>query len=168
MEIGGNMKMLKVLGVTLLLLTSLLTSCGVLHKMPPDQAVKLAIVRQLTDTQQAIAQDLGIQSGTQSGTQSGLPDKPGFKPNFKIDQMTIQSREKLTQQPVQQGPITGDIYRVRGTFSATLATPGRPVKQSSPFDIYLSTNPQDDSAEVKTWFLVKQPPNQASPTATGE
>jgi hypothetical protein len=158
-KIEGTMKMFRVLCLALLLL---LTSCGVLQPMPPNQAVKLAITRQLTDTQQAIAQELGIPSSTQLNPKDGPIDKSGFKPNFKIDQLTIQSREKLNKQPVPQGQITGDVYRVRGTFSATLAAPGHPVKQSSPFDIYLSTDPQDDSSEVKTWFLIKQPPDQAN------
>lgn len=137
------MKIFRVLGLALLLLMGLLTSCAVLNQMPPDQAVKLAIAHQLTHTQQAIAQDLGIQKGLQD------------TPNFKIDKLTIQGREKLNKQPVHQGPITGDVYRVRGTFSATLDALGHPIQESSPFDIYLSTNPQDDNAAVKTWFLIE-------------
>ncbi len=131
------MKRLKLVCLALLLIV--LTGCGVLSQTPPDQAVKLALAQQLTNTQQAIAQDLGI-------TPSDSP------PNFKIDQLTVTSRQKLAKSSLQRDDIPGDAYRVRGTFEATLTGANRQIQQSSPFDLYLSADLETDS-ETQTWFF---------------
>ena len=122
------------------------TGCGAFAQVPPDRAVQLAIARQLTHTQHTLARDLGIAVETDLA----------FKPNFKIDNFTVSSRQKI---PSADARYPGDVYRVRGTFKATLAAPNRQLKaasvqQTSPFDIYLSTNPKDDS-DVETWFLIE-------------
>ncbi len=151
------MKMFRVLFLALLLL---LTGCGVLNQVPPNRAVKLAIAQQLTNTQQSIAQSLG------------MAPEPEIKPNFTVNRLNVESREKLTgSQRVSAAAISprrypGDLYRVRGTFEATLRAPNRKtqqkIQQSSAFEVYLSTDPQD-TREIETWFLVK--PSEAIPAA---
>lgn len=133
------MKKLKLACLALLLIV--LTGCGVLSQTPPDQAVKLALSQQLTNTQQAIAQDLGITTSN-------------AVPNFKIDQLNVTSRQKLAKSSLQRDDIPGDAYRVRGTFETTLTGANRQIQQSSPFDIYLSADLEDDS-ETQTWFFFK-------------
>ncbi len=150
------MKMFRVLCLALLLL---LTGCGVLNQVPPNQAVKLAIAQQLTNTQQSIAQNLGMLSESE------------IKPNFTVNRLSVESREKLSgpqrvSAAVSPHRYPGDLYRVRGTFEATLRAPNRKIQtkiqRSSAFEVYLSTDPQDTS-EVETWFLVR--PSDAIPAA---
>ncbi|MGB7248348.1 MAG: hypothetical protein WBC73_05360 [Phormidesmis sp.] len=140
------------LALSLVFLTSLLTGCDRFSQVPPNQAVKLAIAHQLTKTQQALAQDLGLAT-TATGES---------KPNFKIDALVVQSREKLTDPTFQQDRYPSDLYRVRGTYQAHLTAPSLRSTQSeqpdTPFDLYLGTNPQPDSeGDVETWFLVEPP-----------
>ena len=123
----------------LILLMIVLTSCGVLSQTPPTQAIKLALAQQLTDTQQTLARDLGV------------ADSPSA-PNFKINRITVDSRKKLDKSRLQREDIPGDAYRVRGTFEATLTGANRRIQQSSPFEIYLSADLEDDS-ETQTWFF---------------
>lgn len=150
--------MFRVLCLALLLL---LTGCGVLNQVPPNQAVKLAIAQQLTNNQQDIAQNLG------------MPSEPEIKPNFTVNRLNVKSREKLTGSQrvsaaaaVSPRRYPGDLYRVRGTFEATLRAPSRKtqrkIQHSSPFEVYLSTDPQD-TREVETWFFAK--PSDAVPVA---
>ncbi|MGC1307077.1 MAG: hypothetical protein WA885_07600 [Phormidesmis sp.] len=133
------MRMLRLLCLACLLL---LTGCGVLAQMPPDQAVRLAIAQQLTDTQQTLATELGI---------------PNPKPNFQVKKLDVRSRQKLTEPAYQRYP--GEVYRVRGTFEAVLTSPEKKekIEQESPFEVYLSINPQDDS-EIETWFFIRPDP----------
>lgn len=149
--------MFRVLCLALLLL---LTGCGVLNQVPPNQAVKLAIAQQLTNAQQSIAQNLG------------MPSEPEIKPNFTVNRINVESREKLASSKrssaaaVSSRRYPGDLYRVRGTFEATLRAPNRKtqkkIQQSSAFEVYLGTDPQD-TREAETWFLIK--PSEALPAA---
>ena len=128
--------MLRIICLAALLL---LTSCGVLAQTPPDQVVKLAIAQTLTNQQQAIAQALNLSDS---------------KPNFKIDKIDIKRREKISSTDFKQYP--GEVYRVRGTFNTTLRGPTKSsqLESNNPFDLYLSTDPEDTS-ETQTWFLLK-------------
>lgn len=119
----------------------LLTSCGILAQTPPDKVVRLAIAQTLTHTQQTLAQDLNLSAP---------------KPNFKLKKITVNSREKVNGSAYQQYP--GEVYRVRGTFDATLSGQLSGQSQTSaqtdnPFDLYLSTDP-NDTDEFETWFLI--------------
>lgn len=133
--------------VCLAALLILLTGCGVMAETPPKQAIQLALSQRLENTQASLA--LGL----------GLSDELGRTPNFKINQLTVQSREKLTGEAFENR-APGDVYRVRGTFSTTL-TISNPSKhansfqQSSPFEIYLGSSPQDANSDVETWFVIK-------------
>lgn len=135
--------MLRIICLAVLLL---LTSCGVLAQTPPDQAVKLAIAQTLTNQQQAIAQTLNLSAS---------------KPNFKIEKIDIKNRQKITSPDFKQYP--GEVYRIRGTFDTTLRGPAKSpqLEPNNPFDLYLSTDPQDTS-EIETWFLIYPSPKQAT------
>ncbi len=145
--------------LTGLLLASLvmlaLTGCGVLNQVPPDQAVKLAIAQQLTQTQQTITQILD------------QPSPAEFEPNFKIKRLTVSNREKLSGPALQKAlgdslasRLPGDVYRVRGTFSAALTARPRQT-QNSPFQVYLSSGLPASAADVETWYLLKPAPTGA-------
>ncbi len=136
--------------VCLLLSTSLLSGCSTFAQVPPDQVVRLAIARQLSHTQQTIAQGLGLPADA-----SG--DAP--EPNFKIDKITVKSREKVTSAQIAsseavQSQNIQEVYRVRGSFEAKLArskTKQPPI--SSPFDLYLGTS-SIEIDDLETWFLL--------------
>jgi len=136
------MKRLKLWCVTALLI--LLTSCGVIPQTPPNQVIRLAISQTLVDTQETLAQELGLSSG------------PENKPNFKINKLNINSRKKLPAGSLTNQTV-GDVYRVLGTFRAELRMDdySDSIGQNSPFEIYLGINPQTADSDVETWFLIK-------------
>lgn len=141
--------------VCLAALLLLLTSCGVLAKTPPDQAIRLAVSQTLTKTQDSLAQELGLSNRLES------------VPNFKISQLKIASREKLEADEMKSAALSeaalDEVYRVRGTFRATLtithaSKDNNHFQQTSPFEVYLGTNTvaAEDTAEaIETWFLVQ-------------
>jgi len=131
------------------LLSTVLTGCGTLAQQPPTEAVRLAVIQQLTRNQQTIAQALRTTGtaadiapdttpGTALGTASGTTP---LKPNFKLDRLSIDSRKKISEKRFQQERYPTDIYKVQGTLETTLTAPGRKIHQSSPFEVYLGTNP---------------------------
>ncbi len=124
-SVSQTVKAACLLGLVLLL--TLLTSCGILSQQPPNQAVRLAVSQQLSNLQNNIAQGLGI-------------DEPALNPNFKIDKLEITSREKVSNPRFQQKGYPSDIYKVRGTVETTLTAASRKIQQTSPFEIYLGTN----------------------------
>lgn len=131
----GDLIMLRLILLAALLL---LTSCGILAQTPPDKVVKLAIAQTLTNTQQTLAKDLSLNAP---------------KPNFKLKKFTVKSREKVNDPAFKQYP--GEVYRVRGTFDATLASSAQTSSQAdNPFDLYLNTDTQETD-EVETWFLIE-------------
>lgn len=150
-----TMKRLQLVCIALLFL--LLTSCGVLSQTPPNQAIELAIAQQQTNIQQAIAQGLGTQA------------EAATKPNFKINQLNVKNRQKLSLPAAQQKRLPASLYKVRGTFEATLSTPEQTIRQENPFEVYLGTNDLDDNLENKstepeptqTWYLI--PPDSLKP-----
>ena len=134
----------------------LLTSCGLLTQTPPDAAVELAIVQQLTQTQQSLSEALGVNSVASTLT-----------PNFKVESITVQNRTKLTKADIARSPgidqrisqsEVNEVYRVSGTFRARLKVPGYDKTQpSSPFELYLGTyavEPGDADGEVETWYFI--------------
>ena len=126
----------------LILVTNLLSGCSVLAQTPPDQAVRLAIAQTLTVEQQNITNALDLEPS---------------KPSFKIEKIDIQSRQKITEPAFK--PYPGEVYRVRGTFDAALKGAAKSLQvESAPFDIYLSSDPQD-TEETETWYLLH--PNRA-------
>ncbi|MBE9063124.1 hypothetical protein [cf. Phormidesmis sp. LEGE 11477] len=128
----------------LLLLTSGVTGCQALAQVPPDKAVRLAIAQQLSQTQQAIAQDLGLLQGSEDES----------KANFKLEKVTVNSREKVTDLESAQRHNIQDVYRVRGSFEAKLLHPiGQPPPTRSPFELYLGTNPTEADG-LETWFVL--------------
>lgn len=138
--------------VCVLLATSFLGGCSSFAQVPPDQVVRLAIARQLSHTQQTIAQDLGLLVST---------DGEDLEPNFEIDKITVESRENVTNSEIAQSKAVEsqdiqEIYRVRGSFEAKLnrsKTKQPPI--SSPFDLYLGTSSIElDNPE--TWFLLAE------------
>lgn len=115
----------------LALVLTLLTSCGLLAQQPPEQAVRLAVIQQLSHAQQSIAQTLGAPNE--------LTPSLTLKPNFRIDKLDIASREKVSEKRFQQPGYPSDIYKVSGTLSTTLTAANRKIQQNSPFEVYLGT-----------------------------
>ena len=143
-------KALRVLCLVCLLLSiSSLTGCNALAQVPPDQAVRLAIAKQLSQTQQAIAQDLDLLESTNSDS---------LKPNFKLEKVTVDSREKVSDLESAKRRNIQDVYRVRGNCEAKLTEPvGQSMAQQlqtpTPFELYLGTNSTEINGP-ETWFLL--------------
>ena len=133
-----------------------LTSCGALAQQPPDQAIRLAVAQQLSNTQQAIAQGLG----------ASIP----IQPNFKIDKLEVKDRKRVSEERFQRDGYPSDIYKVEGTVKATLTASNRKIQQSGPFTVYLGTNPKDSAttekgadsqSKIETWFMIS--PDEPKP-----
>lgn len=146
------MKIVRLMCLALLLL---LTSCSLLSQTPPTRAIELAITQQLTQTQKALAQDLGIWS--QQNPENSL------KPNFKINSLTVQHRNKLTDLNQLRRPglsqVVNEVYRVSGKFDATWTTNNlqRHQKNSS-FEVLLGrevTDTDSSTNSVETWYLLE-------------
>ncbi|MEL6160687.1 MAG: hypothetical protein AAFR18_15875 [Cyanobacteria bacterium J06627_32] len=138
------MKVFRLICIALLLL---LTGCGVFAKTPPEQAVRLAIAQQLTQTQQTIAENLG--------TFTANTPSESLKPNFKIEKISIKSREKLTATPLLRHPNLSEVYKVTGTYWATLTEQSsQKAQQDTPFDLLLGTDTAEED-EVQTWYLIQ-------------
>ncbi len=146
------MKRLQLVCIALLFL--LLASCGVLNQVPPDQAIRLAIAQQQTNIQQEISKGLGLSAQTE----------PALK--FSIDKLTVENRQKLTGSTLSQPGYPDSIYKVRGTFDATLNSSEQAIHQQSPFEVYLGAHSQPERTDkpeadtVETWYLV--PPDYVS------
>ncbi len=140
------MKKLQLVCIALLFL--LLTSCGVLNQVPPDQAVRLAIAQQQANIRQEIANGLGLSAQA----------SPALK--FKIDKLTVASRQKLTGSTLSKPGYPDSLYKVRGTFDAILSNPEQTVREESSFEVYLGTNSQgkgsdkSDVDDVETWYWI--------------
>ncbi|MEL6552229.1 MAG: hypothetical protein AAFQ63_02015 [Cyanobacteria bacterium J06621_11] len=142
--------------VGLILIVGGLTSCGVLSQTPPEAIIRLAIVQQLTQTQQSLSQALGLN-----------PDN--VNPNFKIESINVQTRNRLADTGIFSAPQIEQndvdaVYKVQGTFSAKLQAPGYDTASpDSSFEVYLGTNTADLS-EVETWFLIPSPKQTTKPS----
>lgn len=142
------------------LLLTVLTSCGIFTQVPPNTAVVRAITQQQVDMQAAIAKGLKVSAKT-----SGIPD-------FKVGKVYIESREKLSdlnikKQAASHGAYVKDLYKVVGTYDATLTKGDQTIEQNSPFEVYLGNRPKSmrstvSAAEsVELWYLLS--PNSAKP-----
>ncbi|MEM8502753.1 MAG: hypothetical protein AAF716_06320 [Cyanobacteria bacterium P01_D01_bin.1] len=145
------MKELKLLCFTLVL--TLLTSCGVLAQVPPDQVVFHAITQQQIDMQSAVAKGLNISTRT------------GVIPDFSVGKISIKSREKLSdpeikKQAASHGAYINELYKVTGTYDATLTKGDQTITQSSPFEVYLGNRPKSMRSTVSAaeaaeqWYLL--------------
>ena len=152
------MKKLRLLGFVLLL--TVLTSCGVFAQMPPNRAVRQAIVQQQIDMQSAITKGLNMSNGT------------GTIPDFQVGKVSIENREKLSdpelkKQAAFHGAYVNELYKVTGTYDATLTKGDRTVEQNSPFEVYLGNRPKSMRSTVSAaeatelWYLLS--PDSAKP-----
>lgn len=113
----------------------LLSSCSI-GGSPSRDLVKQAIALQVSQTQQALTQQLY--------SSSSLP------PKFEISQVHVTQRQPLTIQDLT-------AYRVQGTYDLTLEFPHRRVTQrQNLFEVYLQRQ-----IEGKTWRAAQlQPGNE--------
>ncbi len=151
------MKKLRI--VCLALILTVLTSCGILAQTPPDRTVWLAITQQQTDMQSAVAKGLNLSAAAPIA-------------DFKVGRVAIESREKLLdpalkKQAVANGAYIDGLYKVAGTYDATLTKGDETIEQSSPFEVYLGNRPKSMRSTVsaaeaaETWFLLS--PESAKP-----
>lgn len=142
------------------LILTLLTSCGMLAQVPPDIAVLHAITQQQIDMQAAVAKGLNVSTET------------GVIPDFKVGRVFIESREKLSdlelrKQAASQGAYINDLYKVTGTYDATLTKGNQTIEQNSPFEVYLGNRPKSMRSTVSAaeaaelWYLLS--PDSAKP-----
>lgn len=152
------MKKLKLLCFALLL--TVLTSCGMLAHIPPDNAVFQAIIQQQIDMQSAVAKGLDMSPDT------------GLISDFKVGKVFIESREKLSdpaikKQAAAHGAYINELYKVTGTYDATLTKGGQTIEQNSPFEVYLGNRPKSMRSTVSAaeaaelWYLLS--PDSAKP-----
>jgi len=138
-----------------LALLLLLTSCNLLAQTPPERAIELAITQKLALTQKTLAEDLGILP----------PQNPAkeIEPNFKIDSITVQHRDKVTNlsqfsQPMLRQTVN-EVYRVSGMFDATLTAGSIQRRQTdSPFEVLLgreATEEEQGENSVETWYFLR-------------
>ena len=153
-----KMKQLKLLCFALIL--TVLTSCGVLAHVPPDRVVSQAITQQQIDMQTAVAKGLNV-----SDRASAIPD-------FEVGKVSIESREKLSDPEMKKeaalrGAYINELYKVTGTYDATLTKGDQIVTQNSPFEVYLGNQPRSRRSTVSAaeaaeqWYLLS--PNAAEP-----
>jgi len=119
-----------------MMLVVLLTACGVAGATPAPQLVERAIALQVSQTQQALNQQLRLQPN-----------------DVKI------SRVKITEQtPLAIENLRG--YRVRGSYTLTVKRAKRQVTQPQNFfEVYLQRQ-----KEGKTWRLARlQPGDEGEP-----
>ncbi|MEL7332586.1 MAG: hypothetical protein AAFN12_10065 [Cyanobacteria bacterium J06560_2] len=152
------MKKLKLLCFALVL--TILTSCGMLAQVPPDSTVFQAIIQQQIEMQSAVAKGLNIST------------KTGVIPDFQVGEVSIESREKLSdpaikKQAAAQGAYINELYKVTGTYDATLTKGDQTITQNSPFEVYLGNRPKSMRSTVSAaeaaeqWYLLS--PNSAKP-----
>ncbi|MEL6815331.1 MAG: hypothetical protein AAFP03_11025 [Cyanobacteria bacterium J06598_3] len=142
------------------MLLTVVTSCGVLVQVPPDIAVLHAITQQQIDMQAAVAKGLNISTET------------GVIPDFEVGKVSIESREKLSdptirQQAASHGAYISDLYKVTGTYMATLTKGDQTIEQNNPFEVYLGNRPKSMRSTVSAaeaaelWYLLA--PDSAKP-----
>jgi len=111
-------------------LAVLLTACGVAGAAPERQLVERAIALQLSQTQQALNQQLRLQPN-----------------DIKISHVTITEQTPLVIEDFR-------AYRVRGSYTLTIKRAKRQVTQpKNSFEVYLQRQ-----KEGKTWRLARLQP----------
>jgi len=152
------MKKLRLLCFALVL--TVLTSCGILSQVPPNTVVFQAITQQQVDMQSAVAK--GLEISVETGT---IPD-------FKVGKVSIENREKLSDSGIKKtaasyGAYINELYKVTGTYDATLTKGGQTIKQNSPFEVYLGNRQKSMRSTVSAaeaaeqWYLLS--PDSAKP-----
>ncbi|MEO0770847.1 MAG: hypothetical protein AAFY72_15745 [Cyanobacteria bacterium J06649_4] len=152
------MKKLKLLCFALVL--TILTSCGLLAQTPPDKAVFQAITQQQIDMQSAVAKGLDLSA------------EIGLIPDFKVGKVFIESREKLSDTAIKKqaalhGAYINELYKVTGTYDATLTKGDQTIEQNSPFEVYLGNRQKSMRSTVSAaeateqWYLLS--PDSAKP-----
>jgi hypothetical protein len=128
----GTGKMLAIRVIITVVMAVLLSGCN-LGGSPNQALVKQAIAIQVSQTQQALTQQLYSSSSQ--------------PPEFEIGRIHITNRQPLTIQDLQS-------YQVQGTYDLTLKFPNRRVTQrENPFEVYLQRQ-----IEGKTWRVAQLQP----------
>ena len=152
------MKKIKLLCFALVL--TIFTSCGMLAHVPPDKIVFQAITQQQIDMQSAIVKGLDISTET------------GAIPDFKVGRVSIESREQLSdpeikKQAASHGAYVNELYKVTGTYDATLTKGDQTIEQNNPFEVFLGNRPKSmrstvsADAAAEQWYLLSS--NSAKP-----
>lgn len=137
-----------------------LSSCSLLAQMPPSNTIRQAIIQQQMDMQSSVAQSLGASAASD------------LIQDFKVGKVTVEGREKLSdpairKQAIANGAYIDSLYKVVGTYEATLTKGEQPTEEVNPFEIYLGNRPKSmrstvSAAEAReTWYLLS--PNAAKP-----
>lgn len=125
----GKGKMLAIRAIIAIVMVVLLSGCGI-GAGPNQTLVKQAIAIQVSQTQQALTQQL-YSSSSQT-------------PEFEVDRVHITKRQPLKIQDLVS-------YRVQGTYDLTLKFPNHRVTQrENPFEVYLQRQ-----VEGKTWRVAQ-------------
>lgn len=85
--------------------------------------------------------------------------------DLKVGKVSIESREKLSdpairKQAASQGAYSNDLYKVTGTYEATLTQGDQTIEQNSPFEVYLGNRPKSMRSKVSAaeatelWYLL--------------
>lgn len=93
-------------------------------------------------------------------------------PDFKVGKVSIESREKLSdpaikKQAASHGAYINELYRVTGTYDATLTKGNQTIEQNSPFEFFLGNRPKSMRSTVSAaeaaeqWYLLS--PDSAKP-----
>ncbi|MEO1390773.1 MAG: hypothetical protein AAFV85_25860 [Cyanobacteria bacterium J06634_6] len=152
------LKKLRLLCLSLILVA--LTGCGMLAQTPSDSTVFRAITQQQINMQAAVAKGLNVSTET------------GVIPDFQVGKVFIESREKLSdpeikKQAAAHGAYINDLYKVTGTYDATLTKGEQTIEQNSPFEVYLGNRPKSMRSTVSAaeaaelWYLLS--PDSAKP-----
>ncbi|MEL6492906.1 MAG: hypothetical protein AAFQ95_23400 [Cyanobacteria bacterium J06621_3] len=131
-----------------------------LAQTPSDSTVFRAITQQQIDMQAAVAKGLNVSTET------------GVIPDFQVGKVFIESREKLSdpeikKQAAAHGAYINDLYKVTGTYDATLTKGEQTIEQNSPFEVYLGNRPKSMRSTVSAaeaaelWYLLS--PDSAKP-----
>ncbi|MEO0886337.1 MAG: hypothetical protein AAFY54_10410 [Cyanobacteria bacterium J06648_10] len=131
-----------------------------LAQTPSDSTVFRAITQQQIYMQAAVAKGLNVSTET------------GVIPDFQVGKVFIESREKLSdpeikKQAAAHGAYINDLYKVTGTYDATLTKGEQTIEQNSPFEVYLGNRPKSMRSTVSAaeaaelWYLLS--PDSAKP-----
>ncbi|MEL7358393.1 MAG: hypothetical protein AAFN40_17750 [Cyanobacteria bacterium J06560_6] len=131
-----------------------------LAQTPSDSTVFRAITQQQINMQAAVAKGLNVSTET------------GVIPDFQVGKVFIESREKLSdpeikKQAAAHGAYINDLYKVTGTYDATLTKGEQTIEQNSPFEVYLGNRPKSMRSTVSAaeaaelWYLLS--PDSAKP-----
>ncbi|MEO0488333.1 MAG: hypothetical protein AAF215_04275 [Cyanobacteria bacterium P01_A01_bin.123] len=124
-----------------ILLVVTLSACSLLGQNPPKEIIENAIALQLSQTQQALSQQL----------------TPSAKATPRVEVSRVKVRQR---QATQLNTYT--VYRVTGTCDLQLTFPNRRVTETAtPFEVYV----QPGSAKA-TWLLAHPEAGAESDTTT--